>query len=191
MPQATDPSLALRAQRHAPWKFWTALVLQLVIILAVPSTKYAAYATGTTVLLRTHPVDPMDILRGRFVRLGYDLDTADALKKVPGWIEAMNVSPTPIYVTLAPEKGGKAWKPVHADVTLPAGVAPGHVVIQGQPTGSNAVNIDLGEFVVPEDQGDAIEKELKAANGKAIAEVRVDRWGHAVLVGLHIGSKKD
>lgn len=89
--------------------------------------------TGTTVLLRVRPVDPRDLFRGEFVRLGVPagalLVSDDQAKTVPGkmtvrplgrwqeyakleWRDTGRVRRSVVYVQLEPGAGGAGYQPV-------------------------------------------------------------------------------
>jgi uncharacterized membrane-anchored protein len=53
--------------------FWTLVALQALVPLGLIGWNEFALATGTEVTLRTVPVDPIDLFRGRYVTLRYEL----------------------------------------------------------------------------------------------------------------------
>lgn len=89
--------------------------------------------TGRTVLLRVRPVDPRDLFRGEFVRIGLPAGwlvvTEDAAKTVPGkiavrplgrwqeyarlgWRDPERLRQSVVYVQLEPAAGGAEYQPV-------------------------------------------------------------------------------
>ncbi len=58
-------------------KFWALVLLQLFLLAGIVAYRQYWLATGERVLLRTEPVDPRDIFRGDYVRLGYGISTLD------------------------------------------------------------------------------------------------------------------
>jgi uncharacterized membrane-anchored protein len=63
------------------------LLLQSLLICSIPFQSIYALATGTTVILKTMPVDPYDLLRGYYQTLSYDISSFSTLNKLPGWAE--------------------------------------------------------------------------------------------------------
>lgn len=53
--------------------FWTLVALQALVPLGLIGWNEVALATGTEVTLRTVPVDPIDLFRGRYVTLRYEI----------------------------------------------------------------------------------------------------------------------
>ena len=75
-------------------------------------------AGGTKVLLTTQPVDPRDLFRGDYVRLGYDISSLDVGQLKPGETIHRN---DPVYVTLGKGADG-TWQPLAFSRTQPKGV---------------------------------------------------------------------
>ena len=55
------------------WSLVVVLAIQLAILAAIPAKKIMARASGATVVLKTAPVDPYDILSGYYVILAYEV----------------------------------------------------------------------------------------------------------------------
>jgi uncharacterized membrane-anchored protein len=53
--------------------FWTLVALQALVPLGLIGWNEVALATGTEVTLHTVPVDPIDLFRGRYVTLRYEI----------------------------------------------------------------------------------------------------------------------
>jgi uncharacterized membrane-anchored protein len=185
------PPAAPLAGRPPAWRFWLPMALQLVIITTVPAPKVWAHATGTTVLLRTMPVDPYDALRGRYMRLGYADANADTLAKLPGAKPVLDATVGElVWVELAPGKANQPWKAVKLHASRPGDLPAGHTVIKGR-SGGGIVDWELGEYFVPEASGDGIEAAMRQDASKSTwAEARVSADGTAVLEGLWIAGKR-
>lgn len=187
---AVAPPSAPPAGKPPAWRFWLPLVLQLVIIGSVPAPMVWAHHTGTTVLLRTMPVDPYDALRGRYMRLGYADANGQAIAKLPGGNVVSAAPDESVWVEMAPGAPDQPWKAVQVHAKRPDALPSGHVAIRGRAEGGD-VNWGLGSYFVPEDAGDGIENAMRADAGKATwVEVRVDSGGTAVLEALWIGGKR-
>ncbi|MDB5097350.1 MAG: hypothetical protein JWM80_1771 [Cyanobacteria bacterium RYN_339] len=166
------------------WRFWVPLGLQVLMVLAVPLPKLPAYAAGTAVVLRTVPVDPVDLMRGRYVALGYEIATDAVMKKLPGWKEGMS---GPVYFTLAP--GQPAWQAVAIGFERPGSVPAGDVVLAGKLNGAS-VDFELGEYYLAESQGERLNNALHDHRTGNLADIKVDGHGTAVLTGFTVGTTR-
>jgi uncharacterized membrane-anchored protein len=61
--------------------FWTLVAVQALVPLGLIAWNEVALARGTEVTLRTVPVDPLDLFRGRYVTLRYEIS---GLPRPPG-----------------------------------------------------------------------------------------------------------
>jgi uncharacterized membrane-anchored protein len=61
------------------------LFFQALLICSIPFQSVYALLTGTTVVLKTQPVDPYDIFRGYYQTLSYDISSFETLRQLPGW----------------------------------------------------------------------------------------------------------
>jgi uncharacterized membrane-anchored protein len=177
--RAKAPAAAIPA-----WRFWVPVGLQVLMLLAVPLPKLAAYAVGTTVVLRTAPVDPGDPFRGRYATLGYEIATREALTRLPGWRDGISGD---VYFTLAPDQ--PAWRAVAVSDRYPTLVPPGDVVLKGRRDGTQ-VTFGLEQYYVPDSQGDRLENALRAHRSGNLAEIKVDGGGTAVLTGLVVDTTR-
>lgn len=177
-------------ERRIPrWRFVLPLMIQVLLVLAVPMPRVAAYATGTTAYLEVGPVDPYDLLRGRYIRLDYPLERLSALEGLPGWRDAFAAEGRTLYVTLVPREGRQAFRPVAIAEAYPAELPPGAVALSSR-MADHSLRLGLGEYHIPEDVGDEAERAMGQARSATRAEVRVDGRGNAVLTGLWVGSRR-
>ena len=175
--------------------FALAGLIQAGLIAAIVIERAGILRNGTEVTLDTRPVDPRDILRGDYVRLGYAISTVKL-----GALEGTRAQgrDTTIFVTLAPQPDG-LYGAVSAHLE-PAPVAAGEVLIKGRLTqGDNCgpearafcstanVVYGLERFFVPEGEGRAIESARNA--GKVSVVAAVDRSGRAAIKRLLIDGK--
>lgn len=65
------------------------LLFQSLLICSIPFQSVYALLTGTTVVLKTQPVDPYDILRGYYQTLSYDISSFETVSKLSGWKSAV------------------------------------------------------------------------------------------------------
>jgi uncharacterized membrane-anchored protein len=133
---------------------------------------------GQEVLLKVEPVDPRDLLRGDYVRLGYEISS------IPAELVANADADTPVYgsifVRLKQEADG-FWRPVSATLGHPSATPPaqGEVEIRGTASAGwiaqeNAIiSVDYGmeRFYLPEGEGKAIERDMRIRNFGILAAV--------------------
>jgi len=153
---------------------------------------------GREVLLKVEPVDPRDLLRGDYVRLGYEAGAVDrTLFSNPPSDTYQAVNQT-VYVRLA--KGpDRYWQPISASVGEPADApADGQVDLRGTLTGyettgqANArslqINYGIERYYVPEGEGRAIEMNMAVRPFGILAAV--DAAGTPQIKALMDGDEK-
>lgn len=168
----TQTSGAASAVKLSPYKRTGKLLaavvgvqLALLACVAVP----AAYTlhTGQVVTLKTAPVDPYDMFRGDYVRLGYDISNVNIDKQAP--------EGSTVYAALQPS--GEFWTVRTASTTKPALLA-GEVCIKGRLENQwgNRIHYGIEQVYVPEKTGYKAERadHLKV-------DVAVDEAGNAVI----------
>ena len=146
--------------------FATAAAIQFVLLGLMIVDRAEILRGGTEVALQTRPVDPRDLLRGDYVRLGYDISEvpAGALQDQP----AGTRTPT-MFVKLTPNRDGLYEAvSVHTEavpVTSPEVLIRGRVVY-GTSCGSGSrafcarlrINYNLERYFVPEGEGKKLEQ---------------------------------
>lgn len=144
----------------------TAIVVQVALLALMIVDRVQILRGGAEVALQTRPVDPRDLLRGDYVRLGYDISevAAGPLQDKP----AGTRHPT-VFVRLAPNRDGLCEAvSVH---TEPVPVTSPDVLIRGRVasgatcgTGSRVfcpklrINYNLERYFVPEGEGKKLEQ---------------------------------
>lgn len=190
-----------RSLQKAPsrtWRFGFVLLLQLAIVLAVPLPKAITRATGTSIALQTTPVDPYDILRGRYVTLGYAAEQISTLSNLPGWSDRPEgrsaQSVQPIYLILEPNPDApsavpvRAWHPVAVAWQYPRTSNASQRIIKGTYRDLYRPEVDLGlsQYFIPEERGDTLERDMNAHREATTVEIKLDRRGRSVLVRLWV-----
>lgn len=143
-----------------------AAALQVFLLWQMIEGRAAILRDGVEVRLKTVPVDPRDLLRGKYVRLNYDISQVNA-SLFQGDTPAGRRTKRPVYVVLAKQADG-FWGVVAVHPESPENLKPGQVVVEtqrgaffrfGAPTSRQTVRLSYGieRFYVPE--GDAIEIE--------------------------------
>lgn len=151
---------------------------------------------GQEVLLRVEPVDPRDLLRGDYVRLGYEASEVPAqiVTGLPTETYASLYGRT-VFVRLAKQADGY-WLPETAalgddDATS---ASAGSVVVRGKVSGDTSdgendrklfVDYGIERFYVPEGEGLAIEKDMGIRPFGILAAV--DSAGNPQIKGLMDG----
>lgn len=99
---------------------------------------------GESVLVRTEPVDPRDLLRGQYMRLRYPFNRTD------GSFNAE--SNETVWVVLRPEtrNGQTFYEPVQYSRSRPTETQPQDVVIRGTAEGGGRLDFGIGRYFVPE-----------------------------------------
>ena len=150
---------------------------------------------GKEVLLKVEPVDPRDLLRGDYVRLGYEIS------RIP--VEMIENRPQgettteegPIVVRLKKDADGY-WRAKSAWFsTDPTGVGPDEVDIVGQVSGGwnaepgSTIGVDYGieRFYVPEGEGRPIEQDIRTRSFGI--KVALSKDGSAQIKALMDGDK--
>lgn len=133
---------------------------------------------GQEVTLKVLPVDPRDLLRGDYVRLGYDISTVPADLFLPPATGDGEYGERPIWLLVAKQEDG-FYKVVHAAFdpsALPAAKG-GEVLLQGladgipAATGNAFVNYGIERFYLPEGEGLEIEKDMRERSFSIVAAV--------------------
>lgn len=136
---------------------------------------------GKEVLLKVEPVDPRDLLRGDYVRLGYDISRIEVEKIANLPHGELTTVEGPVVVRLKRDADGY-WRAASAWLGGAAATpAPGEEVdLLGQIssgwslTPGSTIGVDYGieRFYVPEGEGLAIEEEMRKRNSGAEPELR-------------------
>ena len=181
------------------------LLLQSLLICSISAQSIYALATGTTVVLKTVPIDPYDLLRGYYQTLSYDISSFNTLNKLPGWEKLPRQKGSAnldrdrqVYVTLVKtnqtDPNPQAWKPIAIDSQLPANLSTEKIAIRGVSNG-NSVIYGLETYYMPEDRKDGVNADINSTRSGSssrnlLVEVKVDNRGLATPVGLWVGDKQ-
>jgi uncharacterized membrane-anchored protein len=145
--------------------------------------------TGREITLPIVPVDPRDLFRGEYVRLGYDAGNVP-VRVLEGPPPRRN---DPFYVVLE-KKEGDAWSPVKVSRAMPQEAPPDRIVLKARAMWAwpktyhaNAtirVRYGIESYFVPQGEGPRLEQ--LAREKKLAALVAVDGGGNAAIKGLVI-----
>ena len=171
------------SQRASLVAFIAAVIIQVLILVAVPARKVFTMATGKTVLLKVHPVDPYNILSGYYATLAFDISRVDAFPNVKGISHGFSEG---AWCYAVVEKGDDGtWKPVSLQHDLPDNLPDNRVALLGR-LNHGVITYEIEEFYIPEARRHSIAEDLSKNVDKARVEVKVDRSGHAALQRLVI-----
>lgn len=141
--------------------------------------KYYTVHTGVPVLLKTALIDPWDVFRGEYVRLGYEISSIKAESVKDDLNLKGNQYDKKVYVAL--EKGDKYWNAVGIYEERPD-AGPNQVVLKArllyydQHQKEYRLQYGIESYYVPEGEGKRLEnlRDLDVV-------VKVDRFGNSVI----------
>lgn len=163
--------------------FIVAVIIQILILVAVPARKVLTKATGKTVVLKVQPVDPYSILSGYYATLGFDISRVEAFPNATGMLQDFSQGAW-VYAIVERDDDG-IWRPVSLEHELPANLPDNRAALLGR-INRGAIEYGIEEFYIPEAQRDRIAEDLSRNVDKARVEVKVDRGGHTALERLII-----
>lgn len=171
------------SQRASLVAFMSAVIIQILILVAVPARKVFTFATGKTVVLKVRPVDPYSILSGYYATLGFDISRVDAFPNVREISSGFSEGDWCYAVVEKADDG--TWKPVSLQHDLPDALPDNRIALLGK-LNHGVIRYGIEEFYIPEAQRHSIAEDLRRNVAKARVEVKVDRTGHAALRRLII-----
>jgi uncharacterized membrane-anchored protein len=145
--------------------------------------------TGREITLPIVPVDPRDLFRGQYVRLGYDISRIP-VNLLEGPLPKPNAA---FYVTLERKPDG-AWLPIKLSRSYVAESSPDRIVLKARaqfgrlyensntPNAVHNVKYGIESYFVREGQGPRLE--ALARDKKLAARIAVDSGGNAAIKGL-------
>jgi uncharacterized membrane-anchored protein len=164
---------------------------QTAVLAGMVADRVRLLKTGREITLPIVPVDPRDLFRGEYVRLGYDINSVPA-RVLKGPLPRPNAA---FYVTLEHKPDG-TWVPIKLARTWSEESSPDRVVLKARamsgrlhqdpsnPNATNFVRYGIESYFVPEGEGPRLE--ALARDKKLAARIAVDRNGNAAIKGLLI-----
>lgn len=145
--------------------------------------------SGREITLPIVPVDPRDLFRGEYVRLGYEVG------RVPvHLLEGPAPGANQAFYVLLEKRADGAWAPARISHAMPRESSPDRIALKartrhGWPSASGAnatvaVRYGIESYFVPEGQGPRLE--ALAREKKMAALIAVDAKGNAAIKGLII-----
>jgi uncharacterized membrane-anchored protein len=126
---------------------WMALQVALFGLWAASEQARFDPEAGTSILVEVVPVDPRDLLRGQYFRLGYKFSRPQSFGVATP--EAFDDTPegSPVWVVLAP--AGRFHEPLRVELAPPAGLGADEVLILGRKA-SWSLEFGIERYFVPE-----------------------------------------
>jgi len=156
---------------------------QFLLVGGIAVREEVVLATGTAVVLRVRPYDPMDPLAGRYLGTPLEIERLD-LARIPH--DEGLFGRDAVWVVLAP--GEPCWGPVAVRREQP-GPAAGQVSLYAEVDGRQVpgdtlrVRYAFGRFYIPEGGKDP------SARADLALRVRVSASGHAAIEDLLVDGK--
>jgi uncharacterized membrane-anchored protein len=156
-------------QRTLGLALLAALTLQVVILAGVFVNGFYPLWLGEEIRVETRPVDPRDLFRGNYARLGYEFSTLPATGFRPGDV---------IYLPL--EQDGDLWRGLTPSHQPPAQGLYLRGRVSGLPWGgTRRVTYGIEALFAPKEKALQLERELRDG---AVAVLKVAPNGRAALV---------
>lgn len=139
----------------------------------------AVLRDGAEVLLKVQPIDPRDLLRGDYVRLGYDISRLPASVFVPPRSQQSDNQDRSVWVLLKPGADG-VYQAANAAIDREALPEAGGVVIHGSINHSPGldgevwVTYGIERFYLPEGEGKPVERDMRERPFFVVAAVAED-----------------
>jgi uncharacterized membrane-anchored protein len=194
------------------WPIALPLLMQTVLIVAVPLQAAIATLIGATVILRTVPVDPYDPFRGYYTTLRYDISQRGVLSTLDGW-EAIQPDLEPastpqllrpgktFFVILAKETTDpnvslpyESWQPVAVSRQRPTHLPADQIALQGT-FRSDRIVYGVERYYLPEAQRLDLERRIREAQTaeeqpRLMVEIRIGPLGKAVPIALWLQDQR-
>jgi uncharacterized membrane-anchored protein len=138
---------------------------------------------GREIVLAIRPVDPRDLFKGDYVRLGYDIASPK-----PDLLTAYNNRrDLPVFVLIEQGATDPAWTVVAVTEQWPVTVAANQVVLTAK-ANYRTLQYGIERYYIPEGTGPKLEDQ--ARTGKLAAIVAINSKGKAAIKGLMLDGKK-
>jgi uncharacterized membrane-anchored protein len=161
--------------------FIALVVLQVLIIGNMASSRQAILDSGERVTLATRPVDPRDMFRGDYVVLRYQISTID-LGEV-AWIGDQVESDQMVWVALNTSERIARPTAVSSDGPIPGVVSIRGTIMWSSPD-SVAIKYGIEEYFVPEGTGREVEMAREVEVVVAVTEDGDSIIDYLILDGL-------
>lgn len=201
-PQHSVTNNSQKAKFTPFWRLFVPLILQTGIIFATTIPSLYTQFTGKNIILQTVPVDPNDMLRGRYVALEYNISRIDTLQKLPGWHELVKQYPgthqryypladgTILYVIMQKQAYSTVWKPVGISNNIPSALPHNLALLRGKYRYGSIV-YGLENYYMPAAKADFFRQDIfqvrqmrVGQQQPIIMEIKVDQQGNAFPMSM-------
>jgi uncharacterized membrane-anchored protein len=152
------------------------------ILTSMVAARVAHLKNGREIVLNIRPVDPRDLFKGDYVRLGFDISQASR-EQMKDFDAASNM---PVHVLLEDAGAAGAWRIVSVTMTEPK-VSASQIVLRATASGSGWLRYGIERYYVPEGTGPKLEDQ--ARTNKLSAIVAVNARGETAIKGLKLDGK--
>ena len=164
--------------------FVLAVLVQVIILAAIPAKQVSAKLTGKLITIKTSPVDPYDFLSGYHVVLNYEISSPPGF----GELKREHRKNFPVYVVLK-EGDDNIWYAKSIHKTWPKDIPKGCMIMKGIWGGYWEVRYGIESYFIPEKHRGKIEEDLRKNARQAKAQVKVDRFGNDALIRLLVDDR--
>ncbi|WP_071189021.1 GDYXXLXY domain-containing protein [Trichormus sp. NMC-1] len=197
-----------KANKPLPiWRLVAPLMVQLGLILAVPTQAMYTDMTGKSVILQTVPVNTNNVLQGSSLTLDYNISRSETLRRLPGWRDWVRrnsvrnrqiAQGSTLYLILQEQQSSergvpRAWRPMRVSSSLPMYLPNNQVALKGNYQ-DGLINYGLENYYIQDEQRQQINNDILQAQENtdgqrpAIAvQVKVDPQGNAIPTSMWIG----
>jgi uncharacterized membrane-anchored protein len=161
--------------------------VQTGVLAAMVIDRVRLLSSGREITLPIIPVDPRDLFRGEYVRLGYEIGRVPS-RLLEGPPPRRNAA---FYVVIEKRADG-TWAPVKVTRAMPQETSPDRIALSGRtafnwvlwtsPNAMHQVRYGIESYFVPEGQGKRLE--ALAREKRMAALIAVDAKGNAAIKGL-------
>jgi uncharacterized membrane-anchored protein len=196
-----------KANKPLPiWRLIAPLLVQVGLILAVPSQAMYTDMTGKTIILQTVAINPNDVVRGSSLNLDYNISRPETLRRLPGWNNWLRRNSrrgrqisqgSTLYLILQERQSFdrnelQSWQPIRVSSNRPVDLSNNQVALKGNYQ-DGLINYGLENYFIPEEQRQQINEDISQVqenrNGRQqpiLVRVKVDPQGNAIPTGLSI-----
>jgi uncharacterized membrane-anchored protein len=204
--QATEK----KANKPLPvWRLVAPLLVQVGLIMAVPTQAAYTDVTGKTVILQTIPIDSRDTVQNDSSIFDYNISRVETLRRLRGWGDWVRrhslrnrlITPgSTLYLILQERQSfgrriPRAWKPIRVSSNHPDFLLNNQVALKGEYQ-DGLINYGLDNYSLSTQQKRRINNDISRAqrnrNGARVpilVKVKVDPQGNALPESFWIGNR--
>lgn len=209
----TETANDAHSKQRGLWAIALPLLVQTALIIAVPLQAAIATVMGTTIILRTVPVDPYDPFRGYYTTLQYDISQRGVLSTLDGWEEIQaDLEPSEAAKLLRPGQTffvilaqpttadpsatmpSAPWQPIAISRDRPQNLPDDQLAIKGTYR-SDRIVYGMERYYLPEDRRLELERRIREAQTaeeqpRLMVEVRIGPFGKAIPIALWLEDQR-